>query len=171
MTNRLSNVTIIRDSNETVWHKEQWCYFCTVSSVNEGLYIVTANFKVENPPVIVLKAGNYPNDAPWEITEANNPINSRCTIQNAEQNVASNHLSNKDIELCHHGTGVENDNMPVLIMHGHYCCNLSVGKYITTTNCPQNATGIVHWWGVEYLQVHQASIISQLCKSLGWWCQ
>ncbi len=112
-TKRFSDVTIVRDGMETVHHKQQRCYFCNIPSIDQILYIVTANFKVEQPPAIVFEAERRPTNAPGEITAVNNSNDNWRSLQNVEPNVASSRSTNEDIiELCHPGIQVDDDNEP-----------------------------------------------------------
>ncbi len=142
-TKRFSDVTIVRDGIETVRHKQQRCYFCNIPGINQILYIVTANFKVEQPPAIVFEAERRPTDAPGEITKANNSIDNRRSLQNVEQNVASGRSTNEDIiELRRLGIQVDDDNKPAPEnVWAPPQQSTTVGEFFTPTICPRRATG------------------------------
>ncbi len=132
---------------ETVQHEEQQCYFCNIPGIDEILYIVTANFKVKQPPAIVFEAEHCPTDAPGKITAVNNSIDDRCSLQNVEPNVASGRSTNEDIiELCHRGIQFDDDNKPAPEnVWAPLQQSTTVGEFITSHNssllCNRNCDG------------------------------
>ncbi len=104
-----------------------------------------ANFQFKKPPAIIFEAKHRPTDAPGEITEANNSINSQHSLQNVQHNVAIGWLTNEDInDFCCCGINVDDDNEPVPEnIWAPLQQSKTVGEFITPTIYPQYATGPV----------------------------
>ncbi len=52
-TRCLENFSIIRDGMAHVNRHNQWCYFMNINRINHVLHIVTKNFHLDVPPVII----------------------------------------------------------------------------------------------------------------------
>ncbi len=137
-TKQFSDVTIVRDGMETVCHKQQRCYFFNVPGIDQIRYIVTANFKVKQPPAIIFEAEHRSTNAPGEITEANKSIDNQCSLQNVEQNVVTGQSTNEDInELRLRGIEVDDDNEPEPEnAWAPLQQSTTVEKFTTPTICP-----------------------------------
>ncbi len=140
-TKQFSYVTIMREENETVHHKEQQCYFCNVPGINHILQI-TSKSKITCHH---FEAKHHQRNAPGEITEAKNSIDNWQSLQNVDQNVVFGQSTNEDIiGLCHHGIQVNNNNE--LAPENAWVPlqqSTTVGKFFTPTISPWNATGMV----------------------------
>ncbi len=103
-TRHLDNVTIIQDGTEVVCHLQQHCYFCYVPDIDHILHIITANFKVEQPPGIIFDAECRATDLTGAITPSNTKDENCCSLNNMEQNVPASKTATEDIaELCCQG--------------------------------------------------------------------